>query len=120
MKRIQWVRILVGGFLSEVAVFAVFIPCTVFLGQLPGMYSAVGASLVMPFLFGIWTTRKVKFYLPLHGMLVGAVGALIYVVLTGGQPEPTMYIVAHGLKLLGGAAGGYVVQRRRQTYAMAG
>jgi hypothetical protein len=114
MKQIRWLRILVGGFLSELAVFAVFIPATVLLGEVPGMYTAVGASLVMPFLFGIWTTRKVKSYLPLQGMLVGAVGALIYVGLTRGQPEPLMYIVAHGLKLLGGAAGGYVVQKRRE------
>ena len=114
MRRIHWLRIVLFGFLSELAVIAVFIPATVLLGEAPGMYAAVGGSLVMPFLFGILTVRKVKSHLPLHGMLVGAVGILIYVGLTRAQPEPVLYIIAHGLKLLGGAAGGYFVHKRRE------
>ena len=47
MSRIRWTRILAGGFLSELAVIAVFIPATVLLGELPGMYTAVIASFVM-------------------------------------------------------------------------
>jgi hypothetical protein len=97
----------VGGFLSELCVFAVFIPSTAFLGEKPGMYSAVAGSLVMPFLFGVWTARKAQAYFTLHGMLVGAVGILIYLGLTRGGPEPLLYVFAHVLKLLGGAAGGY-------------
>jgi hypothetical protein len=45
--------------------------------------------------------------------LVGVVAALIYVALTRAQPEPFAYIVAHALKLVGGACGGFVAQRRR-------
>ena len=40
------------------------------------------------------------------------VAALIYVGLTRAQPEPFAYIVAHALKLVGGACGGFVAQRR--------
>lgn len=110
----HWLRILVFGFLSELALFAVFIPATAFLGEVPGMYTAVAGSLVMPFLFAMWTVRKVKTHLPLHGMLVGAVGILIYVGLTRGQPEPALYIIAHGLKLVGGTAGGFLVHKNRE------
>ena len=48
----------------------------------------------------------------LHGILVGLVATLIYVALTRFQPEPAAYIVAHFLKLAGGALGGYVASRR--------
>ena len=121
MCQIRWLRILMFGFLSELTLFAIFIPATVLLGETPGQYVAVGGSLVMPFLFGIWTVRTVKSHLAIHGMLVGAVGILIYVGLTRGQPEPVLYIIAHGLKLLGGAAGGsFVYQRRKRDVLIPG
>jgi|SRR5579883_2928752 len=112
MRQIRWLRVLGIGFLSELAVFAVFVPSTVLLGTVPGMYSAVVASFVMPFLFGMWAARKVDAHQILHGALVGVVGILIYLALTQLQPEPLLYVFAHFLKLAGGAAGGYVVQRR--------
>ena len=82
--------------------------------EVPGQYTAVAGSLVMPFLFGLWTARKVESYLVLHGLLVGAVGIVIYVGLTRGQAEPLLYIFAHGLKLLGGAAGGYLAAQKQR------
>jgi hypothetical protein len=119
MNQIRWLRILAGGFLSELALFAVFIPAVILLGERPSQYVAVAGSSVMPFLFGMWTTRRVKSSHVFQGMLVGAVGILIYVALTKAQPEPSLYIVAHFLKLAGGAAGGYVVhsgqRRSKQT-----
>src|SRR5262245_29121265 len=117
--RMRWARVVAGGFLSELAVIAVFIPTTVLLGETPGMYTAVAGSLVMPFLFGIWTARKAEAHFVLHGVLVGAIGILIYVGLTLGAPEPLLYIFAHGLKLMGGAAGGYVAQRQRERAVFA-
>jgi len=107
MSRILWIRILVGGFLSELALIVVFIPTTILLGQTAGVYVAVAGSLAMPFLFGFWAARRAHAHLVLHGLLVGAIGILIYVGLTRGAPEPLLYIFAHGLKLIGGAAGGY-------------
>src|SRR5258705_11924132 len=114
MKQIHWARIVIFGFLSEVAVIAVFIPATVMLGEKPGVYTAVIASLIMPFFFGMWATAKLKSQFVLHGILVGGVGILIYIVLTQAQPEPLLYIVAHGLKLLGGGAAGFVIQGRKR------
>jgi hypothetical protein len=113
MSQIRWARIVIFGFLSELAVFAVFIPSTMLLGERPGMYATVIGSFVMPFLFGRWAARKVKSMFTLHGLLVGAVGVIIYVGLTRGQPEPALYIFGHALKLLGGGLGGYVARPQR-------
>ena len=48
----------------------------------------------------------------LHGALVGTVAMLIYVGMGLGQPEPVAYIIAHALKVVGGAAGGLVALKR--------
>jgi hypothetical protein len=113
MRQIRWIRILVGGFFSELALMVVFIAVTALLGQTPGVYTAVGGSFVMPLIFGYFTARKVEANLVVHGMLVGAVGVVIYLGLTRFGPEPLLYIIAHFLKLLGGAAGGYIAQRKK-------
>jgi hypothetical protein len=55
----------------------------------------------------------------LHGILVGVVATLLYVGLTLGRPEPLAYLVAHALKILGGAAGGRVAERRRRATSTA-
>ena len=51
----------------------------------------------------------------LYGALVGLVAALIYMGLAQGQPQPLLYKVSHGFKILGGAAGGLVASRRKAT-----
>src|SRR5215831_16152446 len=53
----------------------------------------------------------------LHGALVGVVATLLYVALTLARPEPFAYLVAHGLKLLGGLGGGFLAGRRRAPAA---
>ena len=111
--RIHWVRALIGGFLAEAAVFVIVIPVLMTAGQHPLLYIAPIASLVMCFLFAIWVGRRLESGFVLHGVLVGVVATLIYLALTRAQPEPPAYLLAHALKLLGGAAGGLVASRRR-------
>jgi len=48
-----------------------------------------------------------------HGLLVGVVAMVIYVALTLARPEPVAYLIAHGLKLLGGMAGGWFAGQRK-------
>ncbi len=108
--RIHWVRVLIGGFLAEVSVFVVVIPIFLLYGQNALLYAAPPASLVMCFLFALWVGRRVDSGLVLHGMLVGVVATLLYVGLTLARPEPFAYLVAHALKILGGAAGGLVAR----------
>ena len=57
--------------------------------------------------------RRIESHFILPGTVVGVVAALIYIALTRGQPEPFAYIVTHALKVVGGACGGSVAQRRR-------
>lgn len=113
--RIHWVRALAGGFLAEFSVFVVVIPVLMLWGQHPLLYVAPPASLVACFLFAVWVSRKVNSHFVLHGILVGVVATLIYVGLTKGQPEPWQYILAHALKILGGAAGGLVASRQQMS-----
>jgi hypothetical protein len=115
--KIHWVRALIGGFLAEAALFVVVLPVYKGFGQHPLLYVAPAGSLVMCFLFATWVGRRLEGRFVLHGILVGVVATLIYVALTRAQPEPTAYIVAHGLKILGGAAGGCLVARRRRKRA---
>jgi hypothetical protein len=117
-SRIHWIRILIGGFLAEVAVFVVVIPVLKMYGQHPLLYVAPVASLVMCFLFAWWVGRRIESRFVLHGVLVGVVATLLYVALTRAHPEPFAYLVAHALKMLGGAAGGLVAARRASMLAI--
>jgi Na+-transporting NADH:ubiquinone oxidoreductase subunit NqrB len=111
--RIHWIRILLGGFLAEVSVFVVVIPAYKIFGARGLTWSALLGSLVMCFLFALWVGRGVDTRFVLHGALVGVVASLLYVGLTLAKPEPLAYIVAHVLKILGGAAGGVIASRQR-------
>ena len=111
--KIRWGRIVIAGFLIEAGIFAVFIPVFVYLGQQAAIYTAVVASFAMSVLFGIWVGRRIESGFVLHGMLAATVAVLIYIGLTLAQPEPWQYIVAHGLKILGGGLGGRAAEKRK-------
>ena len=64
-------------------------------------------------MFAQWVGRGVASRFVLHGLLVGVVAMVIYVALTLARPEPVAYLIAHGLKLLGGAAGGWLAGQRK-------
>jgi putative membrane protein (TIGR04086 family) len=112
---IHWLRVLLAGFLAEVAVIALVLPIALLAGKGTLPYSAPAASLLACFVFAIWVGRRLTSQFVLHGILVGVVATLIYVALTRGGPEPLSYLIAHALKLLGGAAGGLVAARRKKT-----
>ena len=109
----RWGRILAGGFLAELALILAIVPLGLRLGESFLHYSAPPGSFITCFLGAFWAARRARSRFVLHGLLVGVVAALIYVGLTRGQPEPLAYIVAHVLKLLGGACGGYAASRRQ-------
>jgi putative membrane protein (TIGR04086 family) len=111
---IRWLRVLFAGFLAEVLVIALVIPVSLLFGKNTLTYAAPVASLVACFLLAIWVGRRLESRFVLHGILVGVVATLIYVALTRGGPEPPAYLIAHGLKILGGAAGGFVAARRQK------
>ena len=111
--QLRWGRILAGGFLAELLVFAIVFPTLYLFGQRAFLASILIASAVMPFIFAMWVGRRIESRFVLHGGLVGLVAALIYVGLAWGQPQPLLYKIAHGLKVVGGMAGGVVASRRK-------
>jgi putative membrane protein (TIGR04086 family) len=111
----RWGRILLGGVLAEGALILAIVPLGLRLGENFLHYTAPPGSFITCFLGALWVCRRVEARFILQGTLVGVVAALIYVALTRAQPEPPAYILAHALKLAGGACGGLVAQRRRST-----
>jgi putative membrane protein (TIGR04086 family) len=111
----HWGRILLGGLLAEVALILAIVPLGLRLGDNFLHYTAPPGSFIACFLGALWVCRRIESRFILHGTLVGVVAALIYVALTRAQPEPFAYIVAHALKLAGGACGGFVAQWRRSA-----
>ena len=95
---------MIGGFLAEVSVFAIVFPARYLFGQQAFLASILVFSAVMPFIFALWVGRRLESRFVLHGALVG---------LAWGQPQPLLYKIAHGLKIVGGVAGGIVASRRR-------
>jgi putative membrane protein (TIGR04086 family) len=114
VAKIRWGRALIGGFLAEVAVIVLVIPVFFVLGQHAVLYAAPAASFLACLGGGYWVARGAEPRWVLHGILVGLVATLLYVGLTLARPEPTAYIAAHALKILGGAAGGFLAGRRRE------
>ena len=112
--RMHWVRILAGGFLAEAVLVLLLIPVSMKWGQLPLLSLAPAGSLVLCVLFGWWVGRGVEWGFALHGLLAGVLAIVIYLALTRLQPEPWEYVLAHGLKLAGGASGGWLAGRNRR------
>lgn len=117
-NQLRWGRVLIGGFLAELLVFAVVFPVFYLFGQQAFLASVLIASAVLPFIFAIWVGSRIESRFVLHGALVGLVAALIYMGLAWGQPQPLLYKIAHGLKIVGGAAGGVVASRRRLSLTL--
>jgi hypothetical protein len=115
----RWGRILAGGFLAELLLVAAVIPGLALRGpDHPSVvWTAVIGSPLTSGLFAWWVGRRLESRFILHGALVGVTASLIYVAITLAQPEPFIYLVAHGLKILGGAAGGVLAGRRSMTAA---
>lgn len=117
MKSVRWGWVLLGGFLAEVIVFVLVIPLSLVAGQESLLYTAPPASFVAVLALAYWVARKASKQPVLHGVLVGIVAVLLYIGISVGQPEPIAYIVAHALKVLGGAVGGFVASKRAAAIA---
>ena len=118
MKGIRWGWILLGGFLAELAIFVIVIPLSLLVGQQSLLYSAPLASFTATFVFGVWIAGKTPQRPVLHGAFVGLAATVIYVGISLGRPEPTAYVIAHALKVLGGAVGGLVALKRGAANAV--
>lgn len=115
LAQIHWGRVVLGGLLAESLVFAIVFPVRYLFGQRAFLVSILIASAVFPFIFAVWVGRRIDSRFVLHGALVGLVALLIYLGLAWGQQQPLLYKIAHGLKLVGGMAGGLIASRCRPT-----
>jgi hypothetical protein len=119
---IRWGRVLFGGFLVEVTLFAITIPVFLFAGTDGILVMVVPALFVVDFLFGYWVARKVQSHLALHGLLVGVVATLIYLGLNLAMSGslipilemygPFLFLLANASRLLGATLGGVLAQKR--------
>ena len=129
IRQVHWGRIVVAGFLSEVAVFAIFLllRMAATLAGAPDVgrpmsaldyVDAMLSSFAMVFLFTLWLGKRFESRFMLHGALVGMVGIVLFTIMwiatTRSLSQPPLYVVAHLLKVFGGMAGGLVVARRRR------
>jgi hypothetical protein len=131
---IRWKLIVLAGLFAEATVFAVFF-LLLFVATVAGVpeiarpfstldyIDALVSSFVTVFLFSLWVGKRIESAFVLHGVLIGALGILlfgiIWVATTGSLVQPALYVVAHGLKILGGVTGGLVAQKReRRVHAV--
>jgi hypothetical protein len=111
LSAMRWWRIIIGAVVVEVVLLAIAIPL-----NMSDNGRAVLLTIVIPlcvsgtFLGGWWVARRVSGLFLLHGLLLGALAALLYGALTWEVTLPTTYVVANYLKLLAGAGGGLMAQ----------
>ena len=108
---IHWKRIFLGGFFTELALFAVVLPLDM-VNQEVAYRSAQLLVLASPIGFAYWAARPLRSRFVLHGTLVAAVASLIYVALTTAlrAPVPLLLHLSHGL--LGGTLGAKFAEQR--------
>ena len=129
IRRVHWGRIVVAGFLTEVAIFSIFL-LLLLIATLAGVpevarpmstldyIDAIVSSFAMTFLFSLWVGKRIESGFMLHGALVGFVGVLLFstmwIATTESLAQPPLYVAAHLLKVLGGITGGVYLKRRRR------
>jgi hypothetical protein len=115
----SWGRIVLGGFLAEVILIAAVIPMRLAgSGEVAITVLAVAGSFAVFVPVAWWLARSVARPV-LHGVLMGATAAAIYLVLQVLQQQfdpnapavPLIYYAGHALKLAGGATGGWLARR---------
>jgi hypothetical protein len=121
---IRWGRALVGALLLELLLGVVSVPF-VALGRNSLLVDIVlPAAAAAAVLAGMWTARRAANAV-LNGAMVGVMAIALYVVfgvvVTVLRPEladfgtalSPLYLATHLIKIVGGAAGGWLVARRR-------
>ena len=114
---IRWGRIFLAAFLMELVLLAIAIPLNMRGERRVALYVIPPAAFIVTFAFTVWLGKGIGSKLVLHGALIGVAGTLMYVALTRAAPEPWQYVLANALKIVGGAAGGWLLAHRRETAA---
>jgi len=112
--RISWGRMVVAGVLAEVILFVIVFSVLCVFNRRAFLIAIVVGSAILPFLFSLWVGKRIHSNFVLQGALVGVVAVLFYVIVSRARPEPTLYVISHGLKILGGMAGGLTAAIRKR------
>jgi putative membrane protein (TIGR04086 family) len=114
LSRIRWLRIVVGALAVEVVLLGFAIPLNMSdNGRAILLVLVIPLCVIGSFLGGWWVARRAEGLFLLHGLLLGALAAVIYGGLTWKVSLPTAYTVANCLKLVGGAGGGLLARMLR-------
>jgi hypothetical protein len=130
VRRIHWARITAAAVLAEATVIAIFF-LLLLAARIAGVPAiarptspldyadAMVSSFVVVFLFTLWVGKRIDAAFVTHGVLIGVLGMLLLSVMwlaaTRSLAQPPLYVVAHGLKVLGGIAGGLAAEKRRAS-----
>jgi hypothetical protein len=125
---VRWGRVIAAGLLTEVGVILVIVTAvTVYryvaspteveyqtFADRAGYRVGVFGGALLALLLSLWVSRSLRSDFIVNGLLVGCVGVLIHVALfvASGAEFHAAYLVGDGLKLAGGALGGYLARRR--------
>ena len=126
---IQWTRVALAGFLSEVAVVVILSSVILtdrFLitpgrtepelkdfAQNAGYYLAAPAAALATFALSFWATRKLDADFLSNGLVVGMIATLLAVglIFSARAEDRKMYIVSFVARIVSGYLGGSVAQR---------
>lgn len=119
---LRWGRIIAGAFVLELILVIVLVPTLQMLGPAKVIPFVGPAVFILSFGVACWLLRKVPHRQVVHGIWIGVIATAIYLLLCMANPEGirsvvAMYgaagfVIANGLRIVGTAAGGYVVRRR--------
>ena len=115
-QQIRWGRILLGGVFIELAMLSILVPVNL-VSERTAYYLVPILAFATAVVFGQWAARPLQGRFVLHGVLVAAFASLIYVTLTtvAGAAVPLLIHLSHGVRLLGGAAGGAFAARQAMS-----
>src|SRR5215470_15792219 len=124
---LRWSRIVLGGFLAELILIVLVIPVRVAGGSDQALTIVAVAGSYVVFVPVAWWMGRSLARPVLHGALMGAAAAAIYMLLAivgryfqpTAPPMPFIYYVAHVLKIAGGATGGWLAGRAAAPTASA-
>lgn len=125
--KINWLRVLGGGFLIELVLVIVLVGGFDAAGvDLARGVSTVSAVIIgvgcfaVAFLVAAWLARGIEHQRAWNGLLMGVVATLLYIGLVAGSGQmaaalvsygPATFIILNGMRLLGALLGGFASER---------
>jgi hypothetical protein len=127
--KIQWLRVLLGGFLIEVLLAVVLLGGFAAAGVDISKGVSTAAAVIIgvgcflaTFLIVLWLGRGIQNQVVMHGFLMGLAATVIYLGLVAGSGQmssalsgygPVTFVIVNALRLVGGVCGGIACERRK-------